>query len=97
MLMALLPPDGGSPHYTCSGVALSMGVDRALLIALESEVARSATTALVLRTFHCERLSTVPPAIATGCRSLSLPSIVPWYRDSSALLLCFFLIASPRQ
>ena len=64
-------------------------------MALESEVVLSNAVAFNLRVFHCERLSNVPPEIVTGCRSLSLPSIVPWYRDSSAVLLCFFFIASP--
>lgn len=34
-----------------------------------------------------------PPTIVTVCNSVSLPRTVPWYRDSSPVLLCFFFRA----
>lgn len=34
-----------------------------------------------------------PPTMVTGCSSLSLPRTVPWYRDSSPVLLCRFFKA----
>ena len=65
--------------HVSTGVALSIGVDKALLISLlGDDVSRSASVDFPdLIAFHCERLSNDPPAIKIGCRSLSLPSVVP--------------------
>lgn len=38
-------------------------------------------------------LSTGPPSITSGFSSAGIPSTVPWYLDSSPVLLCFFFKA----
>lgn len=51
--------------------------------------------AILSRILCCQSctLSTGPPSILTTLSSAGLPRTVPWYRDSSPVLLCFFLSA----
>jgi len=52
-LVALRPSaNKGLRFYPCSGVSASIGVERALLMALEADVVRSASAARSLRAFH---------------------------------------------
>jgi len=85
--------------YRCGGVSDScfVGVRRALLIPEVADVASASCRLTVFdadNTRHSEMELVGPPTISTLCNSASLPSTVPWYRDSSPVLLCFFLIAS---
>ncbi len=45
------------------------------------------------RASHDCMLSAYPPSILTGFSSADFPSTVPWYLDSSPVLLCFFFRA----